>query len=97
MTALDEVEPHLSKRQRELLQLIEEAFRGVELGGGVSLHETVVLDNYGTQEQRRAARAPDEKRDWRKLVGDPELIATRGVGGLAFYDPAGCVRSARKA
>jgi hypothetical protein len=57
MTAFDEVEPLLSERQRRLLRLIEEAFRGVELGDGVSLHETAVLDNYGTREQRRAAPA----------------------------------------
>jgi len=86
----------MTERQRGLLRLIEEAFRGVELGDGVSLHETVVLDDYGGPEERRAARVADEKHDWRTLVGGPELIRptsmdgrTAGMGGLSFYDAAG--------
>lgn len=86
----------MTERQRGLLRLIEEAFRGVELGDGVSLHETVVLDDYGGPEERRAARQLDEKHDWRKLIGNPELIRptsmdrqTAGLGGLSFYDAAG--------
>ncbi len=79
----------MTERQRSLLLLIEEAFRGVELGDGVSLHETVVIDDYGGPEDRQAARAPDEKHDWRKLIDDPELVRTTGVGGLSFYDAAG--------
>jgi hypothetical protein len=76
-------------RESHLLQLISESFRGVELGDGVSLHETIVLDNYGSAQERQAARAPDEKRDWRKLVDDPELANVYGIGGLSFYDAAG--------
>ncbi len=79
----------MSERQKRLLRAIEEAFAGVELGDGVSLHETVVIDLYGSLEEQRAARAPDEKRDWRKLVTDPELVRINGVGGLSFYDAAG--------
>ncbi len=79
----------MTECQRELLRLIEDAFAGVELGDGVSLHETVVIDDYGSLEERRAARDPDEKHDWRKLVGNAELIRTTGVGGLSFYDAAG--------
>lgn len=79
----------MSEDQRRLLRLIEDAFSGVELGDGVSLHETVVIDLYGDPEERQAARAPDEKHDWRKLVDDAELIRTTGVGGLSFYDAAG--------
>jgi hypothetical protein len=75
-------------RQR-LLRSIEQAFAGVQLGEGVSLHETVVIDHYGGQQERRAARAPDEKHDWRKLIGDPGLAEITGVGGLSFYDAAG--------
>jgi hypothetical protein len=84
----------MTERQRELLRLIEEAFRGVELGDGVSLHESAVIDDYGGPEERLAARARDEKQDWRKLISDPELIQptwkeTAGMGGLSFYDAAG--------
>jgi hypothetical protein len=86
----------MTERQRGLLRLIEEAFRGVELGDGVSLHETVVLDDYGGPEERQAAREPDEKHDWRNLVRDAELVRphsrdglTGGMGGLTYYDAAG--------
>ncbi|HJT78348.1 MAG TPA: DUF6714 family protein [Gemmataceae bacterium] len=83
----------MTERQSGLLRLIEEAFRGVELGNGVSLHETVVLDRYGGPAERRAARESDERQDWRKLIGDPELIRptsrdgmTAGMGGLGPVD-----------
>jgi hypothetical protein len=75
--------------RRRLLAAIDEAFCGVQLGDGVSLHETVLADNYGTEEQRRAAREPDEKHDWRRLASDPDLRRIAGVGGLSFYDAAG--------
>jgi hypothetical protein len=79
----------MDDRRRDLLAAIERAFHGVELGDGVSLHETVVLDDYGGPEERRAARAGDEKHDWRKLIGDPDLGRIGYVGGPAFYDDAG--------
>jgi len=79
----------VSERQHQLLAAIEAAFRGIELGDGVSLHETVVIDDYGTEGQRRAAREPDEKHDWRRLVRDPDLARICWVGGLSFYDAAG--------
>jgi hypothetical protein len=78
-------------RVEELVARIERAFDGVELGDGVSLHETAVIDDYGTVEERRAARDPDEKRDWRKLVDDPDLRMYFGLGysGLCFLDAPG--------
>jgi hypothetical protein len=76
---------------RRLLALLEDAFRGVALGEGVSLHETPVLDSYGTAEERRAAREPDEKHDWRRLIHEPDLARLLSVGysGLSFFDAAG--------
>lgn len=55
----------------------------------MSLHETIVIDRYGGPDERRGAREPDEKHDWRKLVGDPELKRVTGIGGMCFYDAAG--------
>ncbi len=78
-------------RRRLLLDRIDRAFAGVELGDGVSLHETQVLDNYGTAEERRAAREPDEKHDWHRLIDDPDLPTHLGIGygGLSFLDAEG--------
>lgn len=80
----------MSEQQLELLRMIEDAFREVELGDGVSLHQTIVIDQYGCncEEAERQAEA-DERHDWRKLIDDPELLNVRGVGGLSFYDAPG--------
>jgi hypothetical protein len=79
----------MTDRQHRLLQTIQHAFRRVELGDGISLHETVVIDDYGGREAQQVARIPDEKHDWRKLIDDPELARICGVGGLSFYDAVG--------
>ncbi|MFO0889825.1 MAG: DUF6714 family protein [Isosphaeraceae bacterium] len=78
-------------RAEALVARIERAFEGVELGDGVSLHETAVIDDYGTLEERRAAREPDEKLDWRKLIDDPDLPRYFGLGysGLCYLDAPG--------
>ena len=80
----------MNEHQQRLLDQIAAAFAGVELGDGVSLHETQVIDNYGTAEQRLAARTPDEKLDWHKLIDDPELPWLLGnAAGLCFVDDEG--------
>lgn len=81
----------MDERRRKLLDHIDRAFVGVTLGNGVSLHESHVIDNYGTAEERRKAREPDEKADWRRLVDHPDLTVqfAIGSGGLCFLDAAG--------
>ena len=74
------------KKREQVIAQIEEAFRGVKLGQGVGLHETVVVDDYGDAAARKAARLKDEAHDWHKLVTDPALEKIRGVGGLACMD-----------
>ena len=78
-------------RQKQLLSQIDLAFVGVELGDGVSLHESQVIDNYGGAEERLAARASDEKVDWHKLIDETDLtrLFNVGMGGLCFLDAAG--------
>lgn len=78
-----------SHTRDRLIHMIDVVFRNVVLGDGVSLHETVVIDDYGSDERRQEARLPDEKLDWRKLIDDPELSNICGIGGLCFYDAAG--------
>ena len=72
-----------------LIQRIHEAFEGVVLGKGVSLHETEVIDCYGSLAERQAARQKDELKDWRNLINNPALLDVHGIGGLSFYDAAG--------
>ena len=79
----------MDERPQRLLDQIDAAFEGVELGDGVSLHETQVIDDYGTDEQRLAARTPDEKLDWHKLIDDPEMTRLFRIGGLCFIDSEG--------
>ncbi|MEG4146378.1 DUF6714 family protein [Microcoleus sp. Pol12B5] len=77
----------MSERQQQLLDNIARAFRGVELGDGVSLHETTLIDLYEGPSARQEARLLDEKHGWRKLVGDPALSQLRWA--LSFYDATG--------
>jgi len=83
----------MTERQRELLRLIEQAFKCVEPGDGIGLHESVVIDDRGGPEGRRAVRSLDEKHDWRKLIDDPELRRpnVNGItgGGMCFFDAEG--------
>ncbi len=83
---LEERAKTMSDRQRQLLRTIEDAFRGVHLAEGVSLHETRVIDDYGGLAAQQAARASDEQIDWRKLIDNPELAR---INGLSFYDALG--------
>lgn len=55
---------------------------------GVSLHETPVIDNYGTDEERRIARKKDTDRHWWE-VKDEWIKTNCGIGGLCFLDDAG--------
>ena len=81
----------MDEQRQRLLDQIDKAFAGVELGDGVSMHESAVIDDYGTDEQRLAARTPDEKLDWRKLIDGPEMtrLFSIGNGGLCFLDAVG--------
>lgn len=69
--------------------LIKAAFDGVTLGQGVSLHETIVIDDYGSKAQREKARQGDEKHDWKKLLDNDRIKRVFGNGGLSFYDAEG--------
>ncbi|MEO0725819.1 MAG: DUF6714 family protein [Bacteroidota bacterium] len=73
----------------KVIQQIHKAFAGVKLGQGVSLHETIIIDDYGGMKARQQARAGDEKMDWTKLVDDPELKSVYGIGGISFFDAEG--------
>ena len=73
-----------------VIQLIHQAFEEIKLEGGVSLHETIKIDNYGeTNEVLESQIKADERNNWKNLVDDPELSEVNGIGGLSFYDAKG--------
>ena len=72
-----------------LIARIETAFAGVTLGDGISLAESVALDQHEAFEDRATARERDEKDDWNKLIDDPELTRNGFTGGPTFMDAEG--------
>lgn len=74
----------------ELIKRLRKIFHDVTLeDGGVSLGEAIVLDNYGSMEDRIKARSKDELADWKQLVGSKDLISSIGGGALSFVDARG--------
>jgi len=72
---------------------IGDAFSGVSLGNGVSLNEANVIDAYGTQEERAAAREQDERHDWQRIADEdiedrPSVLCFMDDEGLRFHLPA---------
>ena len=47
----------MTSQAQRVIEAIELAFAGVRLEDGISLREAIVLDNHGTNEDRRRARA----------------------------------------
>lgn len=81
--------PNDSERINRLLSLINDAFHGVVLGNGVSLHQTLVRDNYGSEEEEQAARVLDEKHDWHKLIDNPDFTQIGSTSAVSFFDELG--------
>lgn len=76
----------LQSEHQALIKEIHAAFAGVSREGGVSWSETRVLDMYGSDDERKAARAQDTDRSWSELVDDPKWYEI-GIGGFSFLDP----------
>jgi hypothetical protein len=68
----------------EILEEIRSAFEDVRRG--ITLHETEIIDHYGTKKEREAARLKDTDRHWWE-VRDEWIDELGGVGGLSFLDP----------
>jgi hypothetical protein len=73
---------------RELLARIRRDFGAILRGHGVSLHETEVIDFYGSTRDRQKVRKMDTDRYWWE-VKDEWIEKFGGVGGLAFLDDRG--------
>lgn len=73
-------------RRDELIRSIERAFDGVSREDGVSLNEAEVIDAYGSEAERRAARGQDLEARWQE-VSEAEIERHGDV--LPFLDPKG--------
>jgi hypothetical protein len=66
-----------------IIDQIERAFAGVRRGS-ITLHEAEVIDAYGTDAERRRARARDTEEDWRDV---PDASVEACPDALTFVDP----------
>ena len=81
----------MSKRLRKKLALkgIDSAFKGVTLEDGVSLHETLEIDNHRKVIPESKARMLDEVHDWKALLNSPHMYEFCFYGGINFFDGKG--------
>ncbi|TVQ32894.1 MAG: hypothetical protein EA376_04405 [Phycisphaeraceae bacterium] len=66
-----------------IIQEIYEAFRGVPRGE-ITLHEALVIDEYGTAEEMVEARKRDTDERWEEV---PDEHVQYGSDALAYFDP----------
>jgi len=79
------------EKSSEALKVIKEihtAFESVKIDGGVTLHETEILDIGGTNQELINAKKKDIDNFWFE-VKDEWIESIRGVGGLCFLDELG--------
>jgi len=65
---------------------IRRAFGAVSRAEGVTLHEALVIDNYGSDSERSAARELDTDRRWEDV---PDQLIEENDSALCFVDPKG--------
>ncbi len=68
---------------QEIVSSLERAFATVRRGAR-TLHEAEVIDDYGTEAERRQARARDPEDDWRDI---PDASMQRCADALPHLDP----------
>ncbi len=66
-----------------LIEEITTTFDGVSREGGVSLHESYVIDDYGSEAQRMEARKLDTEMRWQDV---PDADIAAGDSCLSFLD-----------
>jgi hypothetical protein len=79
----------LKVEQESMRERILAAFADVSREGGVSWSESVVIDNYGNQQEQAEARASDHDLHWTELVDDRNWFPDPGIGGFSFVDSIG--------
>lgn len=102
VTAVEsQVPDHLKPELQAVEALIRSAFAGVTRAGGVSWSEANVIDNYGSDEERAAARSSDPDTAWEQLVDDPKwddewnFFPFLDAIGFRYYIAPAMIRAAR--
>jgi len=76
-------------RKKKVLKQIEIAFENVSLEDGVSLHETLEIDDYRKVLPNSIARRLDVVDDWKRLIGSRTITKFCWNGGISFLDAKG--------
>lgn len=74
------------QRKLALIEEISAAFDGVSREGGVSLSESWIIDDYGSEEERAEARKQDTEVRWQDV---PDMGICYGYSCLSFLDDIG--------
>lgn len=80
--------PNKQQQAASLQQMIHTHFAGVSRQGGISLHQTIVIDAYGFADDLHRALQYDTDTQWTE-VQDGWIEQFGGNGGLCFFDPIG--------
>lgn len=88
------------QKKRALIEEITAAFDGVSRENGVSFHESRVIDDYGSDEERAEARSQDTETRWQDVPDDDIYHAYACLSfldeiGFRYYIPAFVVWSLR--
>ena len=78
-----------TQAREQLIAEIRTAFDKVSRTNAVSWSEAVVIDGYGSDEDRAAARVLDRDTHWSQLIDNPNWHAFPGTGGFVFLDTGG--------
>jgi len=85
--------PDIYIESQRLIDELKATFASVSRGTGVTLHEAEVIDDYGSDAEREAARKLDTDNSWTELsheliAAHPSVLSFLDVQGLRYYLPA---------
>lgn len=76
----------MSTDKQSLISAIAEAFKDVELDGGIGLNEANAIDDYKDEQFQEECRKIDEKHHWNTI---PSSVLNQFNSSLSFFDPEG--------
>lgn len=87
------ISEHRQRLATEISRKLDQAWRGVRRGNGVTLHQMVVLDDYGSIELQREVAKNDPEVHWQqieeqKLWDFADSLTFLDAEGYRFYIPA---------